>query len=659
MKQIEIRTKNKNYPIFIGANILENIKKQYRNYDKILFLSNEVLWSLYPAFFDKAKEEGKTEYYILKDGENQKQLSSISQIYDFMIEKEFSRKSLICCFGGGVVCDMGGFVAASFMRGIDFIQIPTSLLAQVDASIGGKVAVNHRQGKNLLGFFYSPKAVYIDVKLLKTLPPKEWQSGMSEVIKHSILSETEEYANFLWTEKEKIQAQEEDSLISLVEQSCLIKQYFVENDMEEKGIRAFLNFGHTYAHALENLFHYEKISHGEAVAKGCILDLYASFQKAWISKEYFEKVKALFQAFDIDICPIRFPIESLLASMKQDKKNAFQKINTIFLKCSNGKKEFLLAEVDSQLLQSYFSEEKASYLKAVIDIGTNSCRLFIAQVQANGKKIEKELYHEVQIVQLGEKVNETCELQENAIQRTLACLQKYKDTIDHYACSEIYCFATSATRDSKNRDYFIGKVQKTIGISIQCISGEEEASYNFKGVSLAFSNKILIVDIGGGSTEFTLGEKQQILFKKSLNIGAVRATELFFPEQEYSYEKIEDCRLWIKEELSQLKEIQKENFQMIGVAGTATTQISVREKMESYDRTKVHLSTLKKKDIQKNVELFLSKTLEERQKIIGLESKRANVIIAGSIVLLEILEYFQREELTISEFDNLTGAMIL
>lgn len=659
MKQIDIRTKSKNYPIFIGAHILKNVTKYYADYDQILFLTNDTLWKLYSHLFQEIEEKGKTEYYILKDGENQKHLSSISHIYDFMVEKHFSRKSLILCFGGGVICDMGGFVAASFMRGIDCILLPTSLLAQVDASIGGKVAVNHPEGKNLIGFFYPPKAVFLDISLLKTLEQKEWKSGMAEVIKHSILSKTEDYADFLSKEKEKIRAQEEKSLIALVEQSCLIKQAYVEEDMEEKGIRAFLNFGHTYAHALEKIFHYEHLSHGEAVAKGCLCDLQKSLEEQLISEAYFHKIKSLFQAYEIDTSPIFIPIETLFQAMMQDKKNAFQKINTVLLKFQENKKQFFLQEVDQEFFKKYTVKEKNSYLKAVIDIGTNSCRLFIAQVDFSGKTIEKELYHEVQIVQLGEKVHETKKLQEQAILRTLACLQQYRATLDSYGCAEVYCFATSATRDAQNRDEFLAKVKRETGITVHCISGEEEAHYNFQGVSLAFSNRILIVDIGGGSTEFTLGEKESILFQKSLNIGAVRTTELFFETQEYSEEKIKECKEWIWKHLQSLSEIQGENFQMIGVAGTASTQISVREHMEVYDRKKVHLSRLTKEEIQQNLMLFLSKDLEERKKIIGLEPKRANVIIAGSLILLTILEYFQEDCLSISEFDNLTGAMIL
>lgn len=659
MKEILIHTKTDNYPILIGSNFLTKLHSFTQKYDKILFLTNDTLFSHYSNLYEEKIASSKTEYYVLPDGEQYKNLDFIQKIYNVMLEKHFSRKSCILCFGGGVVCDMGGFVAASFMRGIDFIQIPTSLLAQVDASIGGKVAVNHPFGKNLIGFFYSPKAVLIDVSLLHSLHEVQFQSGMSEVIKHSILCPNDAYSDFLVKNQKEIQEKEEATLISLIEQSCQIKKYYVEEDMQEKGIRAFLNFGHTYAHALENLYHYEHISHGEAVAKGCLLDLFTSYQKGLLPLEYFEKIKNLFDDYSIDSTPVLFPFQTLWEAMEQDKKNAFSKINTVYLKKQENKKEFLLQELDKQATQGYLSQENHYETKAVIDIGTNSCRLYIAEWSPKEHKIIKHLYQEVQIVQLGEKVNETKFLQESAIKRTLDCLIHYQNIIKQYACSTIYCFATSATRDAHNREYFIQKVLKNIGIQIHCIPGETEAEYNFRGVSLAIDGQILIVDIGGGSTEFTLGNHGEILFSKSLNMGAVRATELFFQEENYSFKNIQNCKHWILEQLKEIETIRQKDFVLIGVAGTATTQVSVAKKMKNYTRELVHLSEISNSQLEQNLSLFLSKSLEERKKIIGLEAKRANVIIAGTIILQTIFQYLGKETMTISEFDNLMGAMIL
>lgn len=659
MKEILIHTETDNYPIWIGSHFLHNIHSFTKKYDKLLFLSNDTLFSYYGDWYQQNIASEKTEYFLLPDGEAYKTLDSVQKIYDFMIEKHFSRKSCILCFGGGVICDIGGFVAASFMRGIDFIQLPTSLLAQVDASIGGKVAVNHSNGKNLIGFFYNPKAVLIDVSFLDTLEETQFQSGMAEIVKHSILSRDEKYSDFLVRNYEAIQKKEKNTLISLVEQSCRIKQHYVEKDAKEQGIRAFLNFGHTYAHALESLFQYRNISHGEAVAKGCLLDVYVSYRQGFLTKEYFEKIKRIFHLYSIDGTPILFPFKALWEVMKQDKKNAFSKINTIYLKKREEEKIFTVQEIHKQFTEEYLTQQPHNEVKAVIDIGTNSCRLYIAEWQADTHQIMRHLHQEVQIVQLGEGVNQTKRLQKHAMDRTINCLKNYATTIQNYACSSSYCFATSATRDAENRDFFIQKVFEETGIQIHCISGETEAEYNFRGVSLAIPERILIIDIGGGSTEFTLGKNTSIFFSKSINIGAVRATELFFPNQDYSSEAVMQCKKWILKQLEPLDYLRKENFKVVGVAGTATTQISVAKKMKHYRKEVVHLSTLSIEQLEKNLSLFLSKSLEERQKIIGLEPKRANVIIAGTIILQTILSYLERDSMTISEYDNLMGAMIL
>ena len=297
-------------------------------------------------------------------------------------------------------------------------------------------------------------------------------------------------------------------------------------------------------------------------------------------------------------------------------------------------------------------------IKGVIDIGTNSCRLFIAELEntSEGKKIKRELVKDVEIVKLGEGVNKTHNLNPNAIKRTLDCLKKYKEKASSYGVENIRAFATSAVRDAENREVFLQEVSK-LGIKIECISGKTEATLNFLGNSLVFKDKILVVDIGGGSTEFTLGKDKTIDFIQSINIGAVRATEKFFSNNDYSEEKIEKCKAWIRKNLEILKTIKDRDFKLIGVAGTATTQISVRDKMEIYDSSKVHMATLTLDELKENLSLFLSKNFEERKKIVGLEEKRADVIIAGTLILLTILEELNQEQIIISESDNLSGAI--
>lgn len=297
-------------------------------------------------------------------------------------------------------------------------------------------------------------------------------------------------------------------------------------------------------------------------------------------------------------------------------------------------------------------------IKGIIDIGTNSCRLFIAELEntSEGKKIKRELVKDVEIVKLGEGVNKTHNLNPNAIKRTLDCLKKYKEKASSYGVENIRAFATSAVRDAENREVFLQEVSK-LGIKIECISGKTEATLNFLGNSLVFKDRILVVDIGGGSTEFTLGKDKSIDFIQSINIGAVRATEKFFSDNDYSEEKLEKCKAWIRKNLEILKNIKDREFKLIGVAGTATTQISVRDKMEIYDSSKVHMATLTLDELKENLSLFLSKNFEERKNIIGLEEKRADVIIAGTLILLTILEELNQDKIIISESDNLSGAI--
>lgn len=299
-------------------------------------------------------------------------------------------------------------------------------------------------------------------------------------------------------------------------------------------------------------------------------------------------------------------------------------------------------------------------IKGVIDIGTNSCRLFIAELEntSEGKKIKRELVKDVEIVKLGEGVNKTHNLNPNAIKRTLDCLKKYKEKASSYGVENIRAFATSAVRDAENREVFLQEVSK-LGIKIECISGKTEATLNFLGNSLVFKDEILVVDIGGGSTEFTLGKDKTIDFIQSINIGAVRATEKFFSDNDYSEEKLEKCQSWIRKNLEILKTIKDRDFKLIGVAGTATTQISVRDKMEIYDSSKVHMATLTLDELKENLSLFLSKNFEERKKIVGLEEKRADVIIAGTLILLTILEELKQDKIIISESDNLSGAITM
>jgi len=291
-------------------------------------------------------------------------------------------------------------------------------------------------------------------------------------------------------------------------------------------------------------------------------------------------------------------------------------------------------------------------MKAVIDIGTNSCRLFIACVE--NKKIKNKILKLMEITRLGQDVDKTKFLREDAMVRTIETLKFYRQKIDEYGIKKIKVTATSATRDSKNREEFIARVKAETNFEIKCITGEEEGKYSFSGAVSEFDKKIMVFDIGGGSTEFILGDKYNIEYIESFNVGAVRLGEKFFRGKN----NLLDSEVWVKEILKKLSKYKEQEFILVGVAGTVTTHVSVFLGMEEYDRDRVHMYRLTKKEILKNLDLFLSKTTEERENIIGLHPKRAEIIIPGTYLLLWIMEILKKDEIVVSESDILEGMMM-
>lgn len=290
--------------------------------------------------------------------------------------------------------------------------------------------------------------------------------------------------------------------------------------------------------------------------------------------------------------------------------------------------------------------------KAVIDIGTNSCRLFIACVE-DGKIINK-ILKLMEITRLGQDVDKTKNLRSDAMDRTIETLKTYRGKIDEYGAEKIKVTATSATRDAENRDEFISRVKKETGLNIHCITGEEEGRLSFSGAVSEFYEKIMVFDIGGGSTEFILGNKNNIEYIESFNVGAVRLGEKFFKGED----NILDGEVWVKQILKKLSKYKDQSFILVGVAGTVTTHVSVLLEMEEYDTDRVHMYRLTKKEILKNLDNFLSSSLEERKKIAGLHPKRAEVIIPGTYLLLWIMEILGKDEIVVSESDILEGMMM-
>ncbi|TCL70784.1 3-dehydroquinate synthase [Hydrogenispora ethanolica] len=274
LQEIRVDLAERGYPILIGAGILEEIGAIFHQREiagRILVITNPtvaqwyldpVLQSLQRAGYDAAAAQ-------VPDGETFKSLAEADFLYDRLVEGKYDRKTVLVALGGGVIGDLTGFVAATYMRGVRFVQVPTTLLAQVDSSVGGKVAVNHRKGKNLIGAFYQPRLVLTDVTTLRTLPDAEFSSGMAEVIKHGIILDPE-YYRMIGAKLPQILRRDPAALSEVVGGSCRIKAEVVRKDEKEQNLRAILNFGHTVGHALESITGYTRYKHGEAVALGML-----------------------------------------------------------------------------------------------------------------------------------------------------------------------------------------------------------------------------------------------------------------------------------------------------------------------------------------------------------------------------------------------------
>ena len=270
--------------------------------------------------------KGKFIYeYIVNPGEESKSLEDYQKIMEYCIKVNLSRKSLIIALGGGVVGDLAGFVAATYMRGIDVVQVPTSLLAQVDSSIGGKTGINLGNSKNIIGAFHQSKITYINVESLKTLPEEEYLSGMGEVIKYAFIEENE-ILEFLLENYEDILDRKTSTLLKMVNFCAKSKACIVDKDEKEGGLRKILNFGHTFGHGIEKLCH---LSHGYAVTIGMNMAFKLSLRKNLISEDYYNKFLDLCKKFNLPITYTYENTEEIFNIMKNDKKNSFMKINLV------------------------------------------------------------------------------------------------------------------------------------------------------------------------------------------------------------------------------------------------------------------------------------------------------------------------------------------
>lgn len=330
---VNIKENNKNYPIYINNIDIENLKQailsEIDNKNYIVVFSSKVY-----KLYGKILNFPKSQTFILPDGEKEKNFKNYTKILDFALSKNLKREDAIIAIGGGVVGDIAGFAASTYMRGINFIQIPTTLLAATDSSVGGKVAINSKYGKNLIGAFYQPKAVFINVNFLKTLDDKQFKSGLGEVLKYGFIEnscskEQEPHLiNFLTENYEKILSKDILTLKSLIKMCIELKVAIVQEDEKENGLRKILNFGHTYGHVLENLTKYKKYTHGECVIEGIDFALRLALYKNLIDKEYKFLCQDLIKKFDYNPL-LKFEPEKILKVMTHDKKSTNSHIKFI------------------------------------------------------------------------------------------------------------------------------------------------------------------------------------------------------------------------------------------------------------------------------------------------------------------------------------------
>ncbi|MFC3192773.1 3-dehydroquinate synthase [Marinicella sediminis] len=318
--ELNIELPGGTYPIIIDASqfAISALKNRLSG-KKIMIVTNDVVAPLYLQEVTDLFAGHQVHHCVVGDGENHKSVDSWLQILDELARCQFNRSDVLVSLGGGIVCDMTGFAAASWMRGMDFIQIPTTLLAQIDASVGGKTGVNHPAGKNLIGAFHQPMAVLINARTLKSLPAREFNAGIGEAIKYAGINQPEFY-NWLNIHQQAIRDQDEEILLELIARCCRFKAAVVESDEKEQGIRALLNLGHTFGHAIETVTDYAYL-HGEAVAVGMVMAAELSAQLGHCGSDIRKMLENLLQAFDLPIMlDANVPAEDLLQLMKADKK---------------------------------------------------------------------------------------------------------------------------------------------------------------------------------------------------------------------------------------------------------------------------------------------------------------------------------------------------
>ncbi|MCB1760208.1 MAG: 3-dehydroquinate synthase [Gammaproteobacteria bacterium] len=334
MKTLEVSLGDRSYPIYIGAGLLQQGEIYRRHIDsrQVLIVSNETVAPLYLQAITDALDGFDVGSVILPDGEQFKTLEILNQIFDRLLKLRFNRQCTILALGGGVVGDMAGFAAACYQRGVPFIQMPTTLLSQVDSSVGGKTGVNHALGKNMIGAFYQPRCVVIDIATLATLDARQLSAGIAEVIKYGLINDAG-FFDWLDANIDALVQGDHQALAYAIERSCRDKAVIVAADERESGQRALLNLGHTFGHAIETGMGYGCWLHGEAVATGMCMAAALSQRLGWIDQVVVERIVDLLQRARLPTePPPQLDREQFLALMGVDKKVMDGKLRLVLLR---------------------------------------------------------------------------------------------------------------------------------------------------------------------------------------------------------------------------------------------------------------------------------------------------------------------------------------
>jgi len=334
MQTLSVELGDRRYPIYIGAGLIgrPELYRPHIGASQVMIVTNETVAPLYLAPVRKALEGFAAAEVILPDGEQYKSLATLNRIFDGLLGHRFSRRCTLIALGGGVIGDMAGFAAACYQRGVPFLQVPTTLLAQVDSSVGGKTGVNHPLGKNMIGAFYQPRCVIADTASLDTLPERELSAGIAEVIKYGLIRDPE---FFLWLERHMEQLRQRDrvALAFAIERSCRNKAEVVAADELEAGQRALLNLGHTFGHAIETGMGYGEWLHGEAVAAGMCMAAHLSRRLGWLDESAETRIRALVERAGLPTDPpASIPPEGFLRLMAVDKKVLEGRLRLVLLR---------------------------------------------------------------------------------------------------------------------------------------------------------------------------------------------------------------------------------------------------------------------------------------------------------------------------------------